>query len=62
MILLIALSIFSSMFAFYYFDQVKYIGKLTICSKDLSAQIHIHTDENGFIHIKANTIKDVFLL
>ena len=59
-ILLIALSIFSSMFAFYYFDQVKYTGKLTISSKDLSAPIHIHTDENGFVHIKANTRKDAF--
>ena len=48
------------MFAFYYFDQVKYTGKLTISSKDLSAPIHIHTDENGFVHIKANTRKDAF--
>ena len=57
---LLILSIFSSIFAFYYFEQTKYTGNLTISTKDLSAPIHIHTDEYGFVHIKAKTRKDAF--
>ena len=57
---LLILSIFSAIFAFYYFEQTKYTGNLTISTKDLSAPIHIHTDEYGFVHIKAKTRKDAF--
>ena len=59
-IFLILLSIFSSIFVFYYFQQNIYKGNLIISTNDLSAPIHIHTDENGFVHIKANTRKDIF--
>ena len=57
-ILLIIISILSALFVNYYLDQTKYKGKITILTKDLSAPIHIHTDENGFVHIKAKTRKD----
>ena len=59
-LLLIILSIFSAIFAFYYFEQNAYKGKLIISTDDLSGPIHIHTDENGFVHIKANNRKDAF--
>ena len=59
-IFLIILSIYSAIFAFYYFEQNAYKGKLIISTGDLSGAIHIHTDENGFIHIKANNRKDAF--
>ena len=55
---LIIFSMLSAIFVNYYLDQTKYKGKLTLLTKDLSAPIHIHTDENGFVHIKANTRKD----
>ena len=55
---LICISILSAILVNYYFDQVKYKGKITILTKDLSAPIHIHTDENGFVHIKADTRND----
>ena len=55
---LIIISILSAILLNYYFDQNKYKGKITILTNDLSAPIHIHTDENGFVHIKANTRKD----
>ena len=56
----IIISILSAILTFYYFDQTKYKGKISIYTKDLSAPVHIHTDENGFVHIKANTRKDAF--
>ena len=59
-LLLIIFSIISAILVFYYLDQTKYKGKITLLTKDLSAPIHIHTDENGFVHIKANTRKDAF--
>jgi len=59
-LLFFILSIFSAFFAYYYFDQTKYKGKITILTNDLSAPVHIHTDEYGFVHIKANTRKDAF--
>ena len=59
-LLLILLSIWSALFAFYYFEQNAYKGKLIISTNDLSAPIKIHTDEYGFVHIKANTRKDAF--
>ena len=59
-IFLIIISIFSAFFVYYYIEQTKYTGKLTISTKDISAPIHIHTDEYGFVHIKANTRKDAF--
>ena len=55
---LIIFSMLSAIFVNYYLDQTKYKGKLTLLTNDLSAPIHIHTDENGFVHIKANTRKD----
>ena len=57
---LIIISILSALFVNYYLDQTKYKGKITILTNDLSAPIHIHTDENGFVHIKAKTRKDAF--
>jgi len=57
-IVLIALSIFSSIFAFYFYEQRKYTGKIIISTQDLSAPVHLHTDEYGFVHIKANNRKD----
>ena len=57
-LILICISILSAILVNYYFDQVKYKGKITILTKDLSAPIHIHTDENGFVHIKADTRND----
>ena len=57
-IVLIAISIFSSIFAFYFYEQRKYTGKIIISTQDLSAPVHIHTDEYGFVHIKANNRKD----
>ena len=57
---LITLSIISAILVYYYLDQTKYKGKITILTKDLSAPLHIHTDENGFVHIKAKTRKDAF--
>ena len=59
-LLLIAVSILSAILLNYYLDQTKYKGKINIFTKDLSAPIHIHTDENGFVHIKANSRKDAF--
>ena len=58
--ILIIISILSAILLNYYLDQTKYKGKITILTKDLSGPIHIHTDENGFVHIKANTRKDAF--
>lgn len=55
---LITISILSAFLIYYYFDQTIYKGKITIFTEDLSAPVHIHTDENGFVHIKANTRKD----
>ena len=57
-IVLIAFSIFSSIFAFYFYEQRKYTGKIIISTQDLSAPVHLHTDEYGFVHIKANNRKD----
>ena len=57
-IVLIAISIFSSIFAFYFYEQRKYTGKIIISTQDLSAPVHLHTDEYGFVHIKANNRKD----
>ena len=55
---MIAFSIFSSIFAFYFYEQRKYTGKIIISTQDLSAPVHLHTDEYGFVHIKANNRKD----
>ena len=59
-LLFFILSILSAFLIYYYFDQIKYKGKITILTNDLSAPVHIHTDEYGFVHIKANTRKDAF--
>ena len=59
-LLFFILSILSAFLAYYYFDQTICKGKITILTNDLSAPVHIHTDEYGFVHIKANTRKDAF--
>ena len=55
LIILLASSIF-----YYYKTQVIYTGTLTIDNTSLSSPIHIHTDNKGFVHIKAETQQDAF--
>ena len=59
-LLLIFLSILSSILYYYYLEQTKYTGKIFLQNSYLDGPIQIHTDKNGFVHIKTENRKDAF--
>lgn len=59
-LILIILTILSAMLVNYYLDQNIYSGNIILTNPELSGPIYIHTDNNGFVHIKAKTRTDFF--
>lgn len=59
-LLLLFLTILSSILYYYYLNQTKYTGKIFLKNSYLNSPIQIHTDENGFVHIKTENRKDAF--